>query len=207
MTRINPARLPNELQQPFLIGLREVWERERKRQALTQTDIAHALGIEQSAFSQYLSGKITLSVKFIIKVCNILKVPPQQIYPEISDILPNRASSKILYKISDAETPLNRDFLFNPNLEYKVIVIDKKITWFLLDGTLMTLPAGSSISVLDPIHEGQWECNTNIEPDNWVIQRLGSSKFEIINDYDYRKLDQEKLEKVYILSSVRFGGS
>lgn len=70
------------------LRLQQIWEQKRRDLKLTQEQVAHACGWStQGAFSQYLRAKIPLNTDAVLKLAKVLQVAPQEIMPEISDLL------------------------------------------------------------------------------------------------------------------------
>jgi transcriptional regulator with XRE-family HTH domain len=72
---------------------------------LTQAQLADKVGFkQQSAISQYLTGKNTLGVEAIVKFAVALQVPPEAIRPDFYDILPLTKTPRATYKVNVRES-------------------------------------------------------------------------------------------------------
>jgi len=196
--------LSAEEQEKILIGFNEVWKREKKDKKINQTEVAEAMGMKQASFSQYLSGVTPISMRFLIRVCNVLKVPPQDIYPPISELLPNRRHSTVKWKSSDTENEFNDVLIYNPSIEWTSIVVDKPITWKLINGDIMRAPEGATLACLDINEDGQWSWNKKLKADNFVVHLKGSTEWNVVNRLHYeRLLEDDQIRKAFILMGVR----
>tara|TARA_E500000178_G_C16879301_1_gene688198 strand:+ start:389 stop:1012 length:624 start_codon:yes stop_codon:yes gene_type:complete len=196
--------LSAEEQEKILIGFNEVWKREKKDKKINQTEVAEAMGMKQASFSQYLSGVTPISMRFLIRVCNVLKVPPQDIYPPISELLPNRRHSTVKWKSSDTENEFNDVLIYNPSIEWTSIVVDKPITWKLVNGDIMRAPEGATLACLDINEDGQWSWNKKLKADNFVVHLKGSTEWNVVNRLHYeRLLEDDQIRKAFILMGVR----
>tara|TARA_E500000081_G_scaffold53560_1_gene56580 strand:+ start:508 stop:1131 length:624 start_codon:yes stop_codon:yes gene_type:complete len=196
--------LSAEEQEKILIGFNEVWKREKKDKKINQTEVAEAMGMKQASFSQYLSGVTPISMRFLIRVCNVLKVPPQDIYPPISELLPNRRHSTVKWKSSDTENEFNDVLIYNPSIEWTSIVVDKPITWKLVNGDIMRAPEGATLACLDITEDGQWSWNKKLKADNFVVHTKGSTEWNVVNRLHYERLvEANEISKAFILMGVR----
>lgn len=66
---------------------KSIWEAKKKEEGLTQDDANSVLGWSQSAFGQYINGKIPFNLDALIKVAKYLGVPVARIDPDVHDIL------------------------------------------------------------------------------------------------------------------------
>lgn len=193
-TQINPARMSSDLQAELNRGLNEVWLREKKLQKITQTAMAEALGISQPSFSEYLNGKISISVKFVIKVCNILKIDPQEVYPDILKVLPNRIDQVVRHKVSDVESDINETISSDFSTGWVVIKCDESISWEHSSGDTVTIPRGSYIVTIEDNYE-----NRAIyfhEGSNYAVHLEENSKWIIVNQADMEKLEAEAKNRI-----------
>lgn len=196
--------MSNVKQPEIIAGLQRVWKREKKKQSLTQSDVATALGMTQASFSQYLSGKTPISMKLIIRLCNVLRVPPQDIFPGISELLPNRRHFIIKHKISDVDSELDEVLTHNPSLEFTMILVDKTIHWKTQEGDEMTAPKGTSLLCVEVKEDGNWDRNKIIEGKFYVIHEVGAKQWRIVCRPAFNKLTkEEKLIKAYIVIALR----
>lgn len=70
------------------IRLKRIWDEKKKALGLTQEKAADALGFNtQGAVSQYLNGKVPLNTDTVIKFAKLLRVIPEDIKPELADLL------------------------------------------------------------------------------------------------------------------------
>ncbi|MBG6240464.1 MAG: helix-turn-helix domain-containing protein [Candidatus Symbiopectobacterium sp. Clec_Harlan] len=68
--------------------LKRIWDEKKKALGLTQEKAADALGFNtQGAVSQYLNGKVPLNTDTVIKFAKLLRVTPEEIKPELADLL------------------------------------------------------------------------------------------------------------------------
>ena len=75
------------------LRLQRIWEYKRQALNLTQEQVAHSCGWStQGAFSQYLRGKIPLNTDAVLKLAKVLQVAPQEIMPEIAELLAAQSS-------------------------------------------------------------------------------------------------------------------
>lgn len=199
----NVTLSPTE-QAKILEGFNTVWKREKTNRKLKQSDIAEAMGMRQASFSGYLNGKTPISMKFLIRLCNVLRIPPQDIYPPISELLPNRRHSTVKWKTSDATTEFNDVLIYNPSIEWTSIVVDKPISWKLVNGDTMRAPEGSTLACLDIKEDGQWSWNKKLKADNFVVQFEGSTEWNIVNRLHYETLvETNRVVKAFILMGIR----
>ncbi len=63
-------------------NLRAIWDEKRLEMHITQKEAAAALGITQSAFGQYLRGRVKIGMAFLMRVSRFLGVSPSEIRPE-----------------------------------------------------------------------------------------------------------------------------
>lgn len=64
--------------------LRSIWNAKKRALGLTQESAAFALGMNQSAVSQYLAGKIAIGVEACIRFAQLLGVEPTEIRPDVA---------------------------------------------------------------------------------------------------------------------------
>lgn len=64
-------------------NLNKLWKIKSKELQVTQLDAAKHFGVTQSAISQYLNCIVALNTDAILKFADFLKVPPQEIAPDI----------------------------------------------------------------------------------------------------------------------------
>jgi len=97
--------------------LKSAFDANKKRLGLTQDKVAIELEMTQGAFSHYLNGQIPLNLEIIFKVCNLIDIDPNKIYPEkVSDIV--AANSKIdrLYsKLTEKQRELVINYMEDMN--------------------------------------------------------------------------------------------
>lgn len=67
--------------------LKRVWEAKKKEINLTQVQIAEKLDITQGMFSQMLNGHVAIPKFLLLRISKILKVPAEEIDPEIREAL------------------------------------------------------------------------------------------------------------------------
>lgn len=68
--------------------LRKIWDEKKVALRLTQEKAADALGFEtQSTVSQYLNGRNPLNTDAILKFASLLGVKPEEIRPELTDMM------------------------------------------------------------------------------------------------------------------------
>ncbi len=199
----NVTLSPTE-QAKILEGFNTVWKREKTNRKLKQSDIAEAMGMRQASFSGYLNGKTPISMKFLIRLCNVLKIPPQDIYPPISELLPNRRHSTIKWKTSDTQTELNNVVIYNPSIEWTTLEVDSALTWQTLNGDTMRAPEGSALVCMPLSDEGNWNWNKKIEANYYVVHLKGALSWVVLNRYVFQAmLDDENVENAYILMGIR----
>jgi transcriptional regulator with XRE-family HTH domain len=197
-------RTSESRQTEIIAGLQTVWKREKSRQGLTQSAVAEKLGMTQASFSQYLSGKTPVSMKLLVRLCNVLRVPPQDIFPGISDLLPNRRHFMVKHKISDVDSQLDEVLTHNPSLEFTMILVDKTIHWKTEEGDEMTAPEGTSLLCVELKEDGNWDRNKIIEAKFFVIHEVGAKHWRIVCRPAFNKLTKEsKLIKAYIVIALR----
>lgn len=191
--------------QPEIVaGLQRVWKREKKAQSLTQSDVATALGMTQASFSQYLSGKTPISMKLIIRLCNVLRVPPQEIYQPIASFLPNRRHIAIKHSSHDKSIELDEVETINPALEYISLQVKHDMYFINDQGKEMLAPIGSNLYCLDIKEDGNWDRNKIIKATLYVIAEANEDAWRIVNEEKYRKLnDENKIEQAYIVLAIR----
>lgn len=66
--------------------LKTIWESKRTELGLTQEGSCEALGMNQSAVSQYLRGYIPLRLSAALRFAKLLKVKPTEIRPDLADL-------------------------------------------------------------------------------------------------------------------------
>lgn len=197
--------LDKEEQMKILDGFQKVWAREKKEQKINQTWVAEKMGMKQASFSQYLSGDTPISMRFLIRLCNVLKVPPEEIYAPITDLLPNRKHAVVKYKTSDAITEHELALTYNPQLNWVTMLVDKPIQWTLLSGKTCFAEIGTALSCLELHNKGQWYYGTKIKADNFVINKADSTEWSIVNRVTYENMMKLNLiKKSYILMAIGF---
>ncbi len=68
--------------------LKQIWNDNKDRLSLTQEKAADALGYAtQGAVSQYLNGRVPLNIEATIRFASLLGVAPEDIRPDLSDLL------------------------------------------------------------------------------------------------------------------------
>lgn len=68
--------------------LRRLWNQKKSELHLTQEKVAHLCGWgTQGTFSHYLQARIPLNTDAILKLAKVLQVRPEDIMPEITDLL------------------------------------------------------------------------------------------------------------------------
>ena len=72
-----------------------VWQKKKTPLGLSQERAAGSFGCSQANISQYLNGKIPLNTDAIFKFAKILQVAPEEINPNIGEIVPFAASDQI----------------------------------------------------------------------------------------------------------------
>jgi predicted transcriptional regulator len=75
--------------------LYSVWLKKKAPLGLSQERAADMFGCTQANISQYLNGKIPLNTDAIFKFAKILQVAPEEINPNIGEIVPFTASGQI----------------------------------------------------------------------------------------------------------------
>ena len=63
--------------------LKRAWTSFKARTGVSQSDATELLGIQQSAISQYLNGKIKLNLPILLKWSAWMEVPPESISPTL----------------------------------------------------------------------------------------------------------------------------
>lgn len=67
--------------------LKTIWERKKGDLGLLQKDVAKRLGWKtQGAVGHVLSGATPLTIDLLLQMCEILKVPPASIVPELAEL-------------------------------------------------------------------------------------------------------------------------
>jgi len=216
MNDLNPARVDEATQATMLAGFNRVWKREKRLQNLNQKWLAEKLNIKQPALSQYLHGKTKLSTKMIIRVCNHLKVAPEEMWPGITRIMPNRASMDVIYTLSDPNTEMDSQIIYTSSRFMSLIYVDKSTQWELLNGDICTAPEGSNL-IVGPANEdhGQpaliirkrdvysdLDANENLL--SYVVHLKDENEFKILNAKQYAALDRELVIKDFRLVAVRY---
>lgn len=64
--------------------LEKIWESKRAILRWTQDEVAARCGWTQGGFYQYKAGLIPLNLEALMKISNVLGVPPNEIYPELA---------------------------------------------------------------------------------------------------------------------------
>lgn len=66
---------------------KSLWLEKKRSEGLTQEDANNALGWSQSAFGQYINGRIPFNLEALIKISGFLGVRPADLDPKIHDLL------------------------------------------------------------------------------------------------------------------------
>ena len=67
--------------------MKSLWADKQKSTGMTQAEAAAILGWTQSAFSQYINGRLALNPKAAIKLATLLDVHPARLYPDLKQLL------------------------------------------------------------------------------------------------------------------------
>jgi transcriptional regulator with XRE-family HTH domain len=87
------ARKLTEPQRQAVERLNKIWNAKKKTLELTQEKVSHLCGWHgQSAFSQYLHGRVGMAAEAVLKMTKVLKVEPIEIMPELEELLPKEAA-------------------------------------------------------------------------------------------------------------------
>jgi transcriptional regulator with XRE-family HTH domain len=79
--------------------LKAIWDDKKGLLALTQEKVSEKMGWStQSAFSQYLNGRIALNLVTVLGLAKVLEVPPEKISPTLTKYLEARGG----YGVSDS---------------------------------------------------------------------------------------------------------
>lgn len=68
--------------------LRALWNKKAKRLGLTQESAGDVLGMNQSAVSQYLNGRIPLGLEATLNFAALLRVDAREINPDLTAAMP-----------------------------------------------------------------------------------------------------------------------
>lgn len=74
--------MPRTERTPYEIACAERAKTLADRKGITQDDIAEQLGMTQGAVGQYFNGPLKINVKFMLKLCRVLRCAPSVIDPE-----------------------------------------------------------------------------------------------------------------------------
>lgn len=100
--------------------LRLIWDAKQRELGLTQETAAAAIGLSQSAFSQYLRGKTAIGFEAAVRLAALLKVHVSAIRPEIADVVDQAAGGmridQIIWQLPVESQQLQLDLL-SYNLE------------------------------------------------------------------------------------------
>ncbi len=100
--------------------LRLVWDAKKDSLGLNQETAGDAIGVSQSAFSQYLRGKAAIGFEAAVRLAALLKVHVSAIRPEIADVVDQAAGGmrldEIIWQLPVESQQLQLDLL-SYNLE------------------------------------------------------------------------------------------
>lgn len=68
------------------VNLKRIWDEKKASLGLTQENVGGVLGMNQSAVSQYLKGKVPLRLAAALKFAKLLKVKPTDIRPDLAEL-------------------------------------------------------------------------------------------------------------------------
>lgn len=89
--------------------LRQIWDRKRGELGITQMDAARLLGWKtQGAVGHVLSGSSPLTLDLLIEFSHILQVPPQEIVPELEEVLAYPPSETPAHTARRAPTQIDK---------------------------------------------------------------------------------------------------
>lgn len=93
--------------------LKAIWERKKAELSLTQEKAAGMLGFNtQGAVSQYLNGRVPLNVENTLKFSALLGVEPEEINPDLADLLRHvRRGSAAIEPSTSQLTPEQKELL------------------------------------------------------------------------------------------------
>ena len=81
--------------------LRELWDKRRSERKITQEEAAEELQMSIGAVNQYLKGKLTLGVEATLRWAKLLGVSPEEIRPDIKDLvtIPREINEAVLEEV------------------------------------------------------------------------------------------------------------
>jgi transcriptional regulator with XRE-family HTH domain len=81
------TRKLTEPQRQAVERLNKIWNAKKRTLELTQEKVSHLCGWHgQSAFSQYLHGRVGMAAEAVLKIAKVLKVEPTEIMPEVAEL-------------------------------------------------------------------------------------------------------------------------
>lgn len=80
---VTQARILTDADRRAAARLTAIYQRKKAELGLTQVKVGEALGIKQTTVSQYMRGVTRLGLVSILKFAEVLRVPPEEIDPEI----------------------------------------------------------------------------------------------------------------------------
>lgn len=128
--------------------LRQVWERRKGELHLTQKDAAHAMGFKnQTAISQYITGRIPLNMEAAFKFAELLKVSVEEVSPRFSQRATTPTSTLARFYVSSLENIKfieARNDVLSPNVKAgDLMAVDEGD----LSGSGISLPTGRIVAV------------------------------------------------------------
>lgn len=54
-----------------------------KDHGITQTSVAKQIGVKPTAFNQYMVGNAKIRAEVLFRICDVLKVSPEQFAPDV----------------------------------------------------------------------------------------------------------------------------
>lgn len=79
--------------------IQKYWGEHQERTGESQVSAANKLGMKQAAFSQYMTGSISLNPVFIMKVSKLIGINPKAIRPPMVELFGNLRGSQLRRKI------------------------------------------------------------------------------------------------------------
>ncbi|MGN1025444.1 MAG: helix-turn-helix domain-containing protein [Faecousia sp.] len=79
----------------------------RKRQGLTQAEVAEAAGLSDRTYADIERGAVNMRIETFLRICDVLHITPDEILAE--DTSPQRQNRQELFERLDACSPKDKE--------------------------------------------------------------------------------------------------
>jgi|TARA_B110001450_G_scaffold213216_1_gene205525 transcriptional regulator with XRE-family HTH domain len=186
--------------------LRDMWQRERVNQGITQAQAAEAIGMQQPPFSQYINGVIPLNLPFLIQLCELLDVDPTEVYPGIADEVKVKRTS-IAHFYSDANRSMGSFYVLDqPLVKQTAILLDERAEWTDVSGNTNAFPKGTVLICCKPSMYRLRFPDAKSPPKEGIycIRIIGYKGFLLMNEDQYNEMPGSEIDIVYIVTDTSF---